>query len=130
MALRFIGRCLIDEKTGDVFPVTAEEIIAECLKDSFEDLSHVKIIFHAVETVTGQRVIRSNYNSSELYNLISNAVYKDPRFQSKIKEMRLKEKELRWQEKEEREKRRRTKASQNPKNHIKMYYQKKTNQYE
>ena len=86
MSLRFKGENLIDEN-GQVFNVSFEELVTECLASSYTSLSISGIIVEAVKEVTGLDCMKYRCRESNLFCKLETAILEDSRYQEEKNEI-------------------------------------------
>lgn len=87
MALYFSPIGLKDEN-GNIYLISNRVLLEECIKNLSDEIKVSVIVFEAITQLTGERVIKKNYNQSKLYCWLENRIREDERYKTaKAKKM-------------------------------------------
>ena len=79
MALRFKEEHLVKED-GTYLEISYEELIQACLLDTYKTISVKEIIFTAIYSITGEKVVDYRCRDSSLFNRLEDEILKDSRY--------------------------------------------------
>lgn len=87
MALYFSTVGLIDEN-GKVYLISNRVLLEECLKNISNQIKVSVIVFETITKLTGEKVIKRNYNQNKLFCWLENRIREDERYKTaKLKKM-------------------------------------------